>query len=76
MLSEEVLTQLVPFTTPGASVCGVSNNGFILCFSSGGSMESWSSVREVICCRILCMQYSLDVMSFRVHQESVISPAN
>lgn len=35
MLSEEVLTRLVPFTKPGASVCGVSNNGFILCFSSG-----------------------------------------
>lgn len=36
MLSEAVLTQLVLFTAPGASVCGVSNNGFIVCFSSGG----------------------------------------
>lgn len=35
MQSEEVLTQLVPFTKLAASVCGVSNNGFIVCFSSG-----------------------------------------
>lgn len=26
MLSEEVLTQLVPFTKPAASACGVSNS--------------------------------------------------